>query len=138
VRFERADAFELARVQGSFDAAFAGFWWSHVQRADLPRFLAGLHERLVPGARVAFLDNRFVEGSSTPIARTDDAGNTYQLRPLDDGTVHEVLKNFPPPAELEAAVAGVAEDVRVLELPHYWCLSYRVVSTGSSAPVSSR
>ena len=30
--------------------AFIGFFWSHVLRADLPRFLGGLHARLGPGA----------------------------------------------------------------------------------------
>jgi len=35
-----------------------------------------LHARLAPGARVVFVDNRYVEGSSTPIARTDAAADT--------------------------------------------------------------
>jgi hypothetical protein len=33
--------------------------------------------------------------SNTPISRRDADGNTYQRRTLDDGSVHEVLKNFP-------------------------------------------
>jgi hypothetical protein len=60
-------------------------------------WLATLHARLRPGARVVFLDNSFVQTSSTPLVRRDDAGNTYQHRTLDDGSVHEVLKNFPHP-----------------------------------------
>jgi SAM-dependent methyltransferase len=126
VTFRRADAFALGAVGGVFDAAFAGFWWSHVERAALPRFLDGLHHRLAPGATVVFVDNRYVEGSSTPISRVDADGNSYQLRTLDDGSTHEVLKNFPSARELERAVAGRAEEVDVMELPHYWCLSYRV------------
>jgi len=30
---------------------------------------------VAPGALIAFLDNRYVAGSSTPVARTDAAGN---------------------------------------------------------------
>ncbi len=127
VEFRQADAYALGDVPGRFDAALAGFWWSHVGREDLPRFLAGLHGRLEPGARVLFLDNRFVAGSSTPIARRDGAGNTYQLRRLADGSDHEVLKNFPTADEVRrAAAAAGARRVDVLELPYYWVATYDV------------
>jgi demethylmenaquinone methyltransferase/2-methoxy-6-polyprenyl-1,4-benzoquinol methylase len=90
VRFERADAYVLTPLGRSFDAAFAGFWWSHVPRQRLAPWIASLHTVLVSGARVALLDNRYVEGSNHPITRTDDAGNTYQQRKLDDGSAHEL------------------------------------------------
>jgi hypothetical protein len=77
--------------------AFAGCWWSHVPLQRLAGWLQTLHARLEPGARVVFLDNSFVQTSSTPISRCDEQGNTYQQRTLDDGSVHEVLKNFPTP-----------------------------------------
>jgi SAM-dependent methyltransferase len=125
VRFATADAFDLAGVTGRFDAAFAGFWWSHVRREDLPNFLDGFHARLAPGSRVMFLDNRYVEGSSTPIARIDEEGNTYQSRRLSDGSGHEVLKNFPTPHEVADRISGMAEDVETRELEYYWYVSYR-------------
>ena len=53
VEFRVADAFDLDGVPGTFDAALAGFWWSHVRSQDLPRFLTGLHRRVGKGARVA-------------------------------------------------------------------------------------
>jgi demethylmenaquinone methyltransferase/2-methoxy-6-polyprenyl-1,4-benzoquinol methylase len=72
-----------------------------------------------------FVDNRYVAGSSTPIARRDAAGNTYQLRRLDDGSSHEVLKNFPSPADVREGVTRAgAMDVRVEELPYYWYTTY--------------
>src|SRR6185295_94496 len=57
-----ADAYDLADELGSFDGAFAGFWWSHVPARDQARFLASLDRRLLPGASVVFLDNLYVEG----------------------------------------------------------------------------
>jgi hypothetical protein len=69
-------------------------------------WLDTLHARLQPGARVVLLDNSFVQTSSTPISRRDEAGNTYQLRTLDDGSVHEVLKNFPTPEASASAMLG--------------------------------
>lgn len=124
VQLVRADAWRLSEVRGDFDAGFAGFWWSHVLRQELPAFLANLHAALQPGARVVFADNRFVSGSITPVSRTDEAGNTWQLRRLDDGSTHEVLKNFPRQAELRAAVAPYARAVEVVEFDYFWCLSY--------------
>ena len=63
-------------------------------------------DRLEPGARVAFMDNRYVEGSSTAISRKDAQGNTYQRRRLADGSSHEVLKNFPTAPSCARAWAG--------------------------------
>jgi SAM-dependent methyltransferase len=126
VRVERADAYALASVRGAFSAAFAGFWWSHVSRERLAAFLAAVHQRVGAGGRVVWLDNRYVEGSSTPIARRDGQGNTYQRRQLTDGRVHEVLKNYPTPQELEAALRPSARDLRVIELQYYWGASYSI------------
>lgn len=124
VELRVADAYAPALGGETFDAAFAGFWWSHVPLARLRPWLATLHAQLEPGARVVLLDNRFVAGSSTPISRRDGDGNTYQQRTLDDGSSHEVLKNFPTAAQALAALGERACAPRWLELEHYWLLSY--------------
>lgn len=72
-----------------------------------------------------------------PISRTDEHGDTYQMRGLDDGSRHEVLKNFPTESELRAAVHGMATEVRVELLQYYWALSYvpRAVASPDRASV---
>ena len=127
VVFSSGDAYALrSAIESSqrFDAAFAGFWWSHVPRARLREFLQGLHACLEPGARVVFLDNRFVPGSSTPVSEEDAQGDTWQQRRLKDGSTHRVLKNFPTEAALHEAVAGLVTDVHVTTWAHYWALDY--------------
>lgn len=126
VEFREADAYAPPDGGRPFTAAFAGFWWSHVPRRRLPDFLRGLHARLAPGATVLFIDNRYVEGSSTPLARTDAAGDTFQVRRLGDGSTHEVLKNFPSAEELRATVAPLAADTEVILTTYFWLLGYRV------------
>lgn len=126
VRFGRADAYHLEDVAGTFDAGLAAFWWSHIPRRRIPEFLAGWHRRLGSGARVVLLDNRYVEGSSTPLSRTDETGDTYQLRKLADGTAHEVLKNFPESHELERVLGTSATAFDWIELPYYWVALYTV------------
>jgi demethylmenaquinone methyltransferase/2-methoxy-6-polyprenyl-1,4-benzoquinol methylase len=119
--FSLADAYALPQSLGRFAAALAVFWWSHVPRQRIGEFLASLHGRLDPGARVVLMDNRFVEGSSTPISEIDAQGNTYQLRRLGDGSQVRVLKNFPAEAELRSHLPPTL-NVEMLE--YYWLADY--------------
>jgi demethylmenaquinone methyltransferase/2-methoxy-6-polyprenyl-1,4-benzoquinol methylase len=125
VSFLKADAYYLDGLASDCTAGFHGFWWSHIPRQRLPVFLEAFHRRVPPGAPVVMLDNLFVSGSNWPITRTDEHGNTYQARKLKDGSSHEVLKNFPSPAELREALSGHAEDIRVRTLTYYWMASYK-------------
>lgn len=127
VSFALADAFAPGALPGApFDAAFAGCWWSHVPLERLRPWIDALHAQLEPGARVLVLDNSFVQASSTPITRRDEAGNTYQLRVLDDGSVHEVLKNFPSASSLRAMLADSACGFAWSDWSHYWAASWQV------------
>lgn len=122
-KFEICDAYCLPESLGRFDAALAVFWWSHVPRQRIGEFLASLHGRLERGARVVLMDNRFVEGSSTPVSEVDAQGNTYQLRRLGDGSQIRVLKNFPTEAELRSYLPPTL-NVELLE--YYWLADYRL------------
>ncbi|MFZ4766580.1 MAG: GrpB family protein [Roseimicrobium sp.] len=133
VSFARADAYHPAAPSSDYNAGLAVFWWSHIPRARLAGFLASFHAVLLPGARVVFADNRFVEGSNTPISRADADGNTYQLRRLDDGSTHEVLKNFPSAEELRRVLAPYAENIEVTTFGYFWCVTYEAKATSSSA-----
>ncbi len=126
VRLAEVDAYSLAGLdtRQRFSGAFAGCWWSHVPLVRLAPWLEQLHARLHSGARVVFLDNAFVHGSSTPLSRRDAEGNTYQQRTLDDGSVHEVLKNFPTRDTALSQLGPRARDAEWIAHQHYWVLSY--------------
>ena len=126
VTFTLADVNALPPGYANFSGAFAGFWWSHVPRLDRRTFIDSLHKVLSPGAIVIALDNRYVEGSSTPISHTDADGNSYQRRRLADGSEHTVLKNFPEEAELVAEVSDYATQVEYIQLDYYWLLRYEL------------
>ena len=124
VELLQGDCYAPPDFKRRHNALFAGFWWSHVPVEKFDSFLHAVNATIAPGSLIAFLDNRYVEGSSTPASRRDAAGNHYQLRKLDDGSTHEVLKNFPAESELiqRASRHGWGAHVELLE--HYWLLTY--------------
>ena len=90
-------------------------------------FLASLHARLLPGARVVFIDNTAIQCRDLPIAELDAQGNSYQHRRLPDGSVHRVLKNFPGEAELFACISDAGGRPRCFrELTHFWYCEYQI------------
>lgn len=128
VTFVQGNAYALPDWKEKFSACYAGFWWSHVPLSKLDSFLGGLHAKLAPGAKVAFMDNRYVEGSSTPISRRDAEGNTYQARRLADGSGHEVLKNFPTGEEMRRRLGRYGKGVAFKEYEYYWLATYRIMA----------
>ena len=120
VRFVEADAYDLAGLDGRWSAALAGFWWSHVPRARLDGFLGRVRTTLATGGDLVVFDNRYVEGSSSAVGWTTADGDTYQARRLADGSRHDVLKNFPTPEDIRAAVEPHAEACEIGELEYYW------------------
>lgn len=126
VTFAQADAYALPATLGSFDAAFAGLWFSHVPIERRMQFLRSLHARLAHGALVVLLDNSEAQLRDLPLAERDAAGNTWQQRMLPDGSLHRVLKNFPSREELLALAADVGRDARYARGEHFWRLRYRI------------
>jgi len=125
VTFGIGDAYAPPDLGRRHDALFAGFWWSHVLLQDLDSFLRGALNAVAPGSLIAFLDNRYVEGSNTPVSRCDAQGNTYQARKLEDGSSHEVLKNFPDDAELLRRASAHGTQAKVEDFKYFWLLSWR-------------
>jgi SAM-dependent methyltransferase len=124
VTFVVGDAYDVPQSLGSFGAAFAGFWFSHVPIARRGGFLRGLNASLSHGSKVVLLDNRFVAGSSSPISETDGEGNTYQVRKLKDGSTHRVLKNFPTEEELHGSLASAGRHGRLTTWEYFWAFEY--------------
>ena len=121
VDFQIKDAFDLPT--GDHNACVAGFWWSHVKRSEQSTFLNGVQKACGSGALLVLFDNCYVDGDSTPIARTDLEGNTYQIRTLPDGSRHEIVKNFPTDSALRKKLGSHARDIRITRLRYFWMLT---------------
>lgn len=126
VVFRQEDAYNLPADLGTFQGAFAGLWFSHVPIGSRLAFLHSLHARLMPSAKVVFIDNSEVQCRELPIAQTDGEGNTYQHRQLRDGSMHRVLKNFPSESELMRLVEPFAQAASFRRLDNFWMLEYEL------------
>ncbi len=124
VEFAVADVFAMpASNAGQYSACFAGFLWSHIKREEQADVLAQFAKAAGKGSILVLIDNNYVEGSSTTIARTDLEGNTYQLRMQEDGSRVEIVKNFPADSFLRKRIGPVARDIRIFRNEHYWMLT---------------
>jgi protein-L-isoaspartate O-methyltransferase len=125
VRFGLAnsDALPLNQAAQPFSACFAGFFWSHVKRQDQAALLDQLRQKYGKNLLLVMVDDNYIEGGSTPVARTDKEGNTYQIRTIANGDRYELVKNYPSDSGLRKRLASAAKDIRILRLENYWMLS---------------
>ena len=124
VEFSLADIHHLPDAkEGQYSACFAGFFWSHVKREEQAALLTKLSKGAGKGSLLVLIDNNYIEGGSTPIARTDAEGNTYQFRIRADGERVLIVKNFPTDSALRKKFGPLVRDIRVVRNEHYWLLT---------------
>ncbi len=123
-----ADAYDLGSLGRRFDGLLSCCWLSHVKRADLLGFIAGMHAVLQPGAAVFLADNCLVPGLGGELVTSDMTADTYKRRALETGESQLVLKNYYDHAELTELFASHATDLRIHHGRHFWWLSYHLAS----------
>jgi 2-polyprenyl-3-methyl-5-hydroxy-6-metoxy-1,4-benzoquinol methylase len=124
-RFIMGDAFALSAVAGNFDAACACFWLSHVEKANIGKFLLGLHARVGPGAPIFMADNVYLEGLGGTLITKPGSPDTYKLRQLKDGTAHEIVKNYYTADELKNVFKDFADELRIEIGQCFWRIKYK-------------
>lgn len=119
--------FNTYKTSEIYNGLFGGFIWSHIPLEALPQFLKTVNHLAAKDSTIIFIDNNYVEGSSTAISNTDENNNTWQTRKLQDGSSHLVLKNFPSEQFIRNLLAGVAEEIEFVSLQYFWMVSYTPV-----------
>lgn len=125
VSFQELDLWQLTEATTLYDMVFGGFIWSHILKKDLPKFLTILQNQLTAKGELIFIDNKYVAGSNTPISRTDEEGNTYQVRQLQSGEKYEILKNFPSREKVDSFIKDIEFEIDWIELTYYWILKLK-------------
>ncbi len=120
-----------------YEGVFGGFIWSHILLQDLDRFLEKVKSLLCPGGTIVFIDSNMVEGThhvTKNISKTDEHGNTYQTRQLENGTLHLVPKNYPTKDFLVQKLSSIATDINFVDLKHYWTVSCKLAPLTENTP----
>ena len=127
VQFQVADAYSLGGVQGGFSAAFAIWWWSHIPKSLLSRFLDALDSKLQAGAFVFFVD-QLPTAYAAMNRRQTGTGDLVEDRVLPGGTRFQVVKNFPTEQEILNLLVDRATKILYREYPEEqsWNLCYTV------------
>jgi len=125
IEFQVADAYSLNTIDGTFNAAFAADWWSHIPKSAISVFLKSLHGKLCPGARVIIIDMSFRDIFARDYY-LDEEGNAIYKRRLSNRQEFEVVKNFPTEKELIDIFYGIANDIEYREFNSLkrWMLTY--------------
>lgn len=123
VEVKNMDIFRVSETI-KYESLFGGFIWSHILKEHINSFLKQVQKAVVKGGMVVLIDNIFVKNGSTPIAETDEYGNTYQFRSLDDGSQHRVLKNYFTEEQLRKLIEPFGTNIKYFNFKYYWILTY--------------
>jgi SAM-dependent methyltransferase len=126
VKFCSCDAFKLDSLEGTFNAGLANFWFSHIPKSRLNKFLCGFHEKLIGGAVVFMADNVYMSGIGGELVVKPECEDTYKLRKLSDGSEYEVLKNYYDESQLCEIFGPVSSELKVKVGDCFWWVNYIV------------
>lgn len=123
VTFKNQDLFSL-NPDKKYENLFGGFIWSHILLQEFDEFILKVNGMIKENGTIIFIDNNYVEGSSSKITYTDEFSNTFQTRNLQDGSTHLVLKNFPDENFVLSKIQG--KKIDFINLKYYWIVIYRI------------
>ena len=123
VTFRVADMYALSDMP-PHDALFGGFIFSHILKQDYDRFLDTINKYVVPGGTIVLMDNNRTL-TPRPADRTDEQGNNYRLRTLEDESKHEIVKNYPTEDEFRDLLRNRSTNMDFQDMEHYWILIYQ-------------
>ncbi|MCP4180539.1 MAG: class I SAM-dependent methyltransferase [bacterium] len=126
VSFHITDAYKLENINQEYNAGYCGFWYSHIPKIKINNFMDVFHSKLLSGSKVIMIDNRYVKGSNTSVSKTDNNGDSFQSRKLEDGSKHEVLKNFPSKDELYKTFKNFSTRLEIQFFDYYWLIMYNI------------
>jgi ubiquinone/menaquinone biosynthesis C-methylase UbiE len=126
VNFLQRDAYQLDKISGNFEGGIANFWFSHIPKFRIQKFLNQLHNKLGSGTTVFMADNIYIKSIGGTLIYKENDPNTYKLRTLDNGTKYEIIKNYYTEEELKNIFIPVSNDLQIYMGQCFWWVSYKI------------
>jgi SAM-dependent methyltransferase len=124
-KFVLGNAYDLSTVEGEFDSSCANFWFSHIEKVNIPKFLTALHQRLPDGSIIFMADNVYVPGLGGTLVEKPNSPDTYKLRELSDGSTYEIVKNYYTRDTLKTIFKDFSDDLHIEFGQCFWWLTYK-------------
>ncbi len=119
----RADAYRLPLPASSFDAAFFGFWLSHVPVPRAAEFMREAARIVRPGGHLWLVDSRQDPSHGARDQSTLGSCVQTQRRRLNDGREFRVWKVYWSPADLRFLFGLVCRDVEIYLTDRFFSLT---------------
>jgi ubiquinone/menaquinone biosynthesis C-methylase UbiE len=126
VTFVNSDAYSLENVAGDFEGGLANFWFSHIPKDRIMAFLNNFHSKLQSSAVVLLCDGIQTSGLGGELVSKPDSEDTYKIRTLNNGTVHQVLKNYYSEQELRQIFEPIVSNLEIQMGKYFWRVRYSV------------
>ncbi|UCC43635.1 MAG: class I SAM-dependent methyltransferase [Candidatus Zixiibacteriota bacterium] len=121
VELVHGDLYEMPFERSGFDLVALGFWMSHHPRQRFGTLFDVLVYGLKPDGKIWVVDNNPpAEGPELKFVRTDEHGNNYKQRRLNDGREFVVLKNYFSEAELKVLFSTRFDIESMVYGTYYW------------------
>lgn len=126
IMFLQADAYNPPISYPKFNAAMANFWFSHIPKKKIRKFLETLHSRLSKNSVILIVDGVYVKGLGGDLVVKKESEDTYKRRKLNSGEYFDILKNYYTKKELGDIFSKYSREVEIEYLSNFWVVRYRI------------
>lgn len=122
----QADAYDLPISFPKYNAAMANFWFSHIPKKKIKKFLDVLHTRLSKNSAVLIADAVYIEGFGGDLVLKKGSKDTYKRRKLKSGKEFDILKNYYTEKQLERIFSRYSKNLEIKYLTNFWIVKYTI------------
>lgn len=123
--FLQADAYNPPTSIPKFNGAMANFWFSHIPRKKIKKFLNTLHSRLTKNSVVLMADDIFNEGKGGELVQKEGQ-DSFKRRVLKSGEQFDVLKNYYTSEQLKKIFSKYSHRLEIKYLTNFWIVKYYI------------
>lgn len=122
----QTDAYHPPTSIPKFNGAMANFWFSHILKSQVSKFLNTLHSKLSKKSVVLFADAIYIQGLGGELLIKDKYNNTYKRRILKSGEQFDILKNYYSKEDLRGIFERYSNKVEIKYLTNFWIVKYYI------------
>lgn len=125
VQFLVGDAYNPPVGAPKFTGGMANFWFSHISKKNIKKFLNSFHTRFSKGSIIIFVDDVYNKDLGGNLVRKENMKDTFKQRKLRNEKF-EILKNYYSQKELQEIFSPYDKKMQIRYLTYFWLVEYIV------------